>query len=1105
MRQLLVESSKQVTSANLNIIVANASFFWERLDAKRFIINSNQANDPDINRRLDRWCQVTAQGNWDTLQKRWRWEGLDLDAIRPRLGTVQLAEEQPLPEWAETLQQIIQIATEFTPETESFLPTDRENPVPFEDILLPAIKVARLQLLTRLGSVQLTDNCLPLSILSEAAYSSLERSLLQQLAKISTKTLDFEFSQVRTAGQNLLKMLGLGTEKSNNSQYTKFVNQLLQDGMLTFFQKYSVLGRLLATVVSFWVDYTAEFLQRLAQDLQKIQQVFGSNLTTDALGKVTEVKSSLSDPHNQGRSVIFLAFDSGLKLVYKPKDLGLEVAFNKFLDWCNQHSQLLDFKVIQILNQGNYGWVEYIEHQPCVDEAAAQRFYQRSGMLLCLLYILRATDCHYENLIASGEHLVLIDMETLLHHQPKQMEDLPDTEEVETIAVQQLWNSVLRTGLLPRWDFSADNRVAYDLSGLGSTAIQQSPRKVLRWRSINTDDMYLQYETVTFPLEKNVPRLGDIALSANDYQAQIATGFEQMYRFLMAHKDVLVAPDSPLAAMQEQQVRFIFRATRIYGIILQKTWSPDYLKHGVDYSIELDRLSCAFLVAQEKPSAWSILSAELRSLEQLDIPYFSASAASDRLSVGENLSIPGYFQQPSYQETLAQLRGMDETDLARQVAIIQGSFYAKLAQGSTGEIDKWQAETLPLLSVEELVAEAKAIAIELETRAIQDPDGSINWIGLGYVSEAERFQLEVLSDNLYEGRCGVALFLAALYQVVGEPKFRNLALGALQSLRRRMQTSNLESLHLFARFTGIGGAVGLGSTIYTLVKVSEFLKDKTLLQDAQTLADLITPELIATDKQFDIIGGSAGAILGLLALYQATGEAKVIEKAIACGQHLLNNQVSHAGAPKAWQHAGKTPWAGFSHGAAGIAYALLQLYTVTQDQTYFEAALEGIEYERSLFSESHANWPNLRGVEQTGKPAFPVQWCHGAAGVGLARLGSLDILKTPEIEREIEIALQTTQKYSLQTLDHLCCGNLGRVEVMLVAAQSYSRQDWQHVALQNATNVVARAKRTGAYQLFANLPSSVFNPGFFQGTSGIGYQLLRLAYPEKLPSVLLWE
>jgi lantibiotic modifying enzyme len=53
-----------------------------------------------------------------------------------------------------------------------------------------------------------------------------------------------------------------------------------------------------------------------------------------------------------------------------------------------------------------------------------------------------------------------------------------------------------------------------------------------------------------------------------------------------------------------------------------------------------------------------------------------------------------------------------------------------------------------------------------------------------------------------------------------------------------------------------------------------------------------------------------------------------------------------------------------------------------------------------------------------------------------------------------------------------------------------------------AASVVAAARRSGAYRLFANLPNAAFNPGFFQGVAGIGYGLLRLV-DEDLPSALL--
>lgn len=1106
MTQISIVTPVNCSHKDLASIVANASSLWERLDSDCFSADNLQANESEIDRRLDRWCQVTARGNWETFQRRLHWQGLNRNTVRSQLGAMGFNVTQPLPEWAKTLQKIIETATGFTSASQSFLPINLDNPIPFEDVLLPAIAVGRQRLLTSLGSPQLTEDALPLSILSEAAYQTLERSLLERLVGLCVKTLDFEFSQMRPFGQNLLTLLGLEIEINHSKiYYAQFVEGLLRDGLLAFFQKYPVLGRLIATAVDFWVEFTVEFLERLVRDKTDIQRTFGSSTVLSSSSKVTTIQTSLSDPHKRGRSVIVLTFDSGLKLVYKPKDLGLEAAFNQFLSWCNQHSHLLDFKAIQVLDRNNYGWVEYVEHQPCADEAAVSRFYQRAGMLLCVLYILRGTDCHHENLIAHGEDLVLIDMETLLHHDANLIENSPFIQELETTAAQHLWDSVLRTGLLPRWDFSSDRRVAYDISGLGSSAPQQSSRKVLRWKAINTDNMHQQYEPVAFPLEKNVPRLGETILSANDYQAQIAAGFEQMYLFLMTHKDQLLASESPLAAMQDRQIRFIFRATRVYGTILQNAWAPDYLRHGVDYSIELDRLSCAFLIAQNKPDAWPILDAELQAMEQLDFPFFIASSASDRLSVGKDRAIPQYFRQSSYQQVLSQLQTLSLTDLSQQVAIIQNSFHAKVAQTASAKSTQWDAKSLPLPNSEQWIEEAMAIATEIEARAIANPDGSLNWIGLGYELKAERFQLQVLNDSLYDGRCGVALFLAALAQISGESHFHNLALRTLQSIQRQIQTIDLESQLRFARLTGIGGASGLGSTIYTFVKASQFLDDEMLLQDALALSNWMTPELITADKQFDIFSGAAGAMLGLLSLYAFTQEATVLQKAIACGQHLLIHRIGYEGAPRAWQTHGSIPLTGFSHGAAGIAYALLKLYAVTKDRNYLESALEGIAYERSVFSESDANWPDFRGLEQTGRHNFLIQWCHGATGIGMGRLGSLEIVKTPEIERDLEIAMQTTQGYALQAIDHLCCGNLGRVEALLVGAQRCSRSDWHQTAYQNAANIVAKAKLTGAYQLFPNLPNSVFNPGFFQGTAGIGYQLLRLAQPDRLPSVLLWE
>lgn len=1125
---------------DLTQIVVQASSLSERLNSDWFKFDPTQINEQQVEHSLNHWCQVVAQGNWEKFQKRLIWDGLDIDTVRPLLGGIPVTCSEVLPNWAQTLTEVIKTASNFTLEGQTQdaskiankkfgVPIDPENPLPFEDIMLPSLRVARHKLLTHLGYASLSSIDLPLELLSEKAYLNLERSLLQRLVDLCAKTLEFEFFHFRPVGHSLLVLMSGEMQGSKSKAlYNTFVKKLLQDGLLDFFQKYPVLGRLVGTVIDFWVEVIREFLQRLKADLSELQQVFNNptnnkeqlekgKATSDAfLGKVIEIKPFLSDPHNQGRSVIALTFESGLKLVYKPKKLNSEVIYNQFLDWCNQRGVSLSLKVLKAINRATYGWVEYVEQQPCENLAEAQRFYKRAGMLLCIMYTLGGTDCIYENLIASGEHPVLIDMEAIMYHEANPAEGSPEATADHDVANQKFWNSVIRSGLLPRWHFNKDNGIAFDVSGLGNVELQQVPWPMPRWKSVNTDDMHLVYEKVTIPLAKNVPVLNGVALSPNDYLDEIIEGFRQMYYFLIEQREALLANGSPLTALKTQWVRFTVRQTRVYALLLERLLAPNFLKDGVERSIELDILSRAFLINQNRPNTWPILQAEIRAMEQLDIPYFGGNTNSDALIYGLEKPIKHYFKQPSYNQVIFRMQNLNETDLAQQVAIIQGAFHAKVARIQRTEEFSFtnspasraaNSTQIGCLTTGKLLMKAESIAKEIYRTALSATDTSVYWIDLVYNRNAKRFQLQPVSNSLYDGNCGIALFLAALDHVRGSTQFRDLTLSALQSLRNVLQASETEYSQKFARQIGIGGAKGLGSIIYSLVRISQFLSDTALLEDAQQAANLITPELIAADLELHLMAGAAGTILGLLALYHETGNTAVLHKAVICGQHLINHHLSFKSAPKAWKTTlGEQPLTGLSCGAAGIAYALLKLYAVMNDRTYLEAAKEGIAYENSVFSTTYANWPDFRfHDEQNSQPGFSVSWCHGASGIGLARLGGLSILETEEIRHNVEVALQTTQRYSLQNLDTLCYGNFGRIELLLVAAQKLSCSHLRETVLEQAACVIARAEQTGAYQMLHNLPSNVFSPGFFQGTSGIGYEILRLAYPETLPSVLLWE
>ncbi len=617
-------------------IVAQASTIFERLQDDRFIIDTTQNTDSEISDRiLEQWCQKIAQGDENKFQKRLSWQGWTLEKIKPYLGSVCLRDPQNLPDWAKTLNDIIEItavAAQIIPATEICFPDS--EPQAFADIFQGILYLARYKLFRHLDEnkkieyeqknnsekfrlIELND--LPLGLLSSPAYLTLEYSLLKKLSQICEQTLEQEFNHFRPLGQSLLsRMLGQSSGTENQHYYHKFIKNLLQDGLLAFFANYPVLAKLVAITVDMWVETTGEFIQHLNQDGAEIQNIF--NIGNFSSPQVIAVNPGLSDAHQKGRSVIALTFADGNQLIYKPKNLGIERAFQEFLTWCNQESKLLDLKTLKILDKTNYGWVEVVEHLPCQSEIEAKYFYQRIGMLLCILYTFGGIDFHCENLIANSEYPVLIDIETLMHPETKLMDDTPSDTDVLWMMSQQLWNSCLRTGMLPRWDFSQNEQIAFDVSALGNIQPQQAPSPVKRWKLINTDDMHLADEKIALPSRKNTAILNQEVLSPINYLESIVLGFEQMYMFLLSQRDYLLQEHSILTIFQSQKLRFIFRATHIYSAILQKTFSPQLLHNGVNYSLTLDAFTVAFLGVEQPPHTWAIAEAEQQALLNLIFP-----------------------------------------------------------------------------------------------------------------------------------------------------------------------------------------------------------------------------------------------------------------------------------------------------------------------------------------------------------------------------------------------------------------------------------------------------------------------------------------------------
>jgi type 2 lantibiotic biosynthesis protein LanM len=949
---------------------------------------------------------------------------------------------------------------------------DRLQSLPFAEFYLLLVRSGRQKLSELLASSQL-------ALLSKVAYEDIERSLLIRLVDICTPSLILEFDRFRDAAVDNL----------DGSAYDRFIADL-SSSRIALFADYPILSQIVDQTIDLWVESIREFIERLHDDIAELAITFNGGRS---LGILQRVVTDLGDRHHDGKAAFLLTFESAVRIVYKPKDLSVDLAFDRLLDWCNATNISLPFRLLKILAKHDYGWQEFVEQQPCEHQAAVQNFYRRSGMMLALLFLLGAKDGDRRYLVASGEHPVLIDADILLCPQVK--------------AENWFDDSVLQVGWLPRWNGNVYTPNALDSSAIGDIFPKQT-NSAWKWEFINTDRMRLVKQTGIVPAGKNAVILDGKTVSPKHYVEQIVTGFEEIARLFIDRQLELFSETSPLTAFANCRSRVYLRSPSDYRVAFRHGLNPEHLRSDAEYRVLIHRILThqlpASLAARTTSEQERALQAEARALQQQDIPYFSARGDSTDLAINRETIVPNFFEVNGYQRSIERIRNFDADNLALQIVLIRSSFAAKYAH-TVGNDASLQGE-LPgsqVLSSEELQQEAISIGHDLINNAIWDGSGC-NWIEFAYMVRANRYQLNVLDDSLYTGRAGVSIFLAALAKLSGDRQFHDVALGALDPFRRSIAAGEVRSEILESKF----GLLGLGGTIYSMVKVSQFLQEPSLLDSAVYAAQLLTPGAIATDRKLDVIWGATGAILGLLSLYQATQDRSVLDIAINCGNHLLSTRTTTI--PRAWitmEDESSQPLTGFSHGAAGITMGLIRLYGATGDREFLVAAQEGIAYERSVFDEAVQNWPDFRMAEQRDKIDYLNVWCHGSAGIGLARLGSWSVLKEPEIRRDIDIALSTSQKNGIfdRGFDHLCCGNVGRIELMVVGSQLLDDLQLLETARESITKMIVISKESGAYGLLPHLPDAVFSPSFYRGVAGVGYQLLRAIDPTNIRSVALWE
>ena len=1024
--------------------------------------------------RVDAWRSAVAPDP-GAFERRLQWDNIELADLPVMLADT--PHTGVLPEWATLLRETVPLARMFARRNK--LPplgdASGRQAIPFEEIVEPLVIAARQRLRRN-------------AQFSPKAYADIEHALRTELSSLCALALYADFVVSRSATTTGRAMFGdLLLGHASDGAYRRFVTGLLSDGLRALWLRYPVLARLAGLRTLFWIESNAEFTARLESDRALLAAAFGI-----APGDpVASIECNCSDSHRGGRTVSILRFANGTRVVYKPRGLGAERAYGALLAELVKRGLEPALVTPRVVDCETHGWVEHVSPAPVHTVQEVARFYERAGMLTCVTYVLGGGDFHSGNVIARGEHPILIDLEMMMC---APLEPSHPLMRVSASQIQwQLWNSVLRTALIPQWQPGAEGAGIVD-GGLTIDDARRCAAVGERWRHVNTD--YMAPAVVPMPPAAgvNLPEIDGMVVEIDQQLDALMTGYRRMHALLVRDRETLSAPNGPLHAFRGQLVRVLMRATAVYASAMRRSLHPRYLSSGVRHGIALDALRRAVLASNERPRYWPAYARELASLEQMDFPMFSVRADERMLRCEADLPLGCESASNGHDDALDRLARLDERELARQLGIIRvavTSFARHRAAARTR--DAFDAPPMADTLVEEAVSIARGLAALATNR-----DDAPSWEGMFESLEPGAGGFRAIDDSLNEGRAGVALFLAAVDHASGRREFGPLAVAAMKPALARLTGRS-------ANAASLGGMTGLGGIGYAALKIATWTNDASVMRGVDDVLALATDERIAGCETLDVYGGVAGLLHALLAIHDATANGAALPRALACGERLLSCRARDARSGlRAWVTNQPTPSTGFAHGASGIAAALARLYRSTGDKRWRDAATEAVLFEQSLFDEGTGNWLDRVGVssahDDNGAPRSA--WCRGAAGIGLARVWMLDTLPASIVAPDLEAALRTTSRAPIGPLDHLCCGNLGRVELMVTTAARTGRPEFARVAEDLARQLVARARRRGAY---SGATDPCFTPHLLQGVAGIGYELLRVAHPGLVPSVLSWE
>lgn len=406
-------------------------------------------------------------------------------------------------------------------------------------------------------------------------------------------------------------------------------------------------------------------------------------------------------------------------------------------------------------------------------------------------------------------------------------------------------------------------------------------------------------------------------------------------------------------------------------------------------------------------------------------------------------------------------------------------------------------------------AAAVALARELAADAVWDGDlcafhGAVPGLAIG---DPQRYGS--MGADVYQGSAGIARFLSYAAALTGDPRIREVALGAIRHA--------LNTVRDWPLYTG---AAGVGAVALELADV---LGESDLRPLGLRELERAGEDALAAEAPCDLLVGTAGVVIGLLGARPHDRDGRLLARAVDLGRLLLRAAVDSGsdcedGPALSWHLSPGSAerLCGLAHGASGVAFAFECLSRATcGDDRWSAAARQARAFERMHYSAELGSWADLRSPENGGATAstsYPHMWCHGSVGIAAERLRASrdDLLARADVVGGLAGAAGFARQLIAGPLGpgggdaingSLCHGLAGLIDLFVDAWRVTGDASWQMLAGEIGDLMLNDSRRPGGWR--CGLPGGHSTPGLFLGLAGIGWALLRLSNPDRVASTWL--